>query len=342
MCRPGFKKLRAAIAVYQKVFPLRKDLLLWQNFCVTYDITNRRFGNMNANFPPMMSKLFTYRNSIIFFAMLFCVVSGCASKNRGYHSPPGYDFSKPYAYKLPIVLDEISGLSYYPKDSGIFAIQDEKGWLFKIHLTTPLQIERWKFSNGADYEDLAKVDSTFYILKSKGIIEKFTFSSSDSISFDSYRLMEGGKNEFETLYYDSTLHQLILICKNCDEDKHKEVSSWAFDPATNTFAPGFKIETSKIREDLDEDEKFKFKPSGAAIHPLTGELYIIASVNHALVILNKDHTVKNTYKLDPSLFKQPEGITFTLKGDLLISNEAAEQGVANLLIFKYNKSKTPR
>ena len=48
------------------------------------------------------------------------------------------------------ILDEISGLAFYPKDSGIFSIQDEKGWLFKIRLKNPLQIERWKFSNGAE------------------------------------------------------------------------------------------------------------------------------------------------------------------------------------------------
>ena len=71
--------------------------------------------------------------------------------------------------------------------------------------------------------------------------------------------------------------------------------------------------------------------------PLTGELYIIASVNHVLVILNKDHSVKNAYKIDPALFKQPEGLTFTPKGDLIISNEVADRGAAEILFFKYNK-----
>jgi hypothetical protein len=39
------------------------------------------------------------------------------------------------------------------------------------------------------------------------------------------------------------------------------------------------------------------------------------------------------------LFKQPEGITFTPKGDMIISNEAADRGVAEILLFKYNKTK---
>jgi hypothetical protein len=61
-------------------------------------------------------------------------------------------------------------------------------------------------------------------------------------------------------------------------------------------------------------------------------------VNKALVILNKDHTVKGSYKINPGLFKQPEGLTFTKKGDLIISNEAAGKGsAADILFFKYNQ-----
>jgi len=47
--------------------------------------------------------------------------------------------------------------------------------------------------------------------------------------------------------------------------------------------------------------------------------------------------VKEVYKLDPKIFKQPEGITFTPTGDLLISNEAALTGAANILIYKRKK-----
>lgn len=275
--------------------------------------------------------------SFIAISSLLFLSESCSSKSGSYQSPPGYNFSKPYIYKLPTALDEISGLFFYPKDSGIFAIQDEKGWLFKIHLKNPLQIERWKFSNGADYEDVSLVDSAFYVLKSKGILEKFTFATPDSVSLQSLPIA-GGKNEFETLYYDSALHQLIVICKNCEQDSRKEVSSWAFDVARDSFVSSFKIETETIKEQLGEDDKFRFKPSAAAIHPLTGELYIIASVNRALVILKKDHTVKNAYKIDPGLFKQPEGLTFTPKGDLIISNEAADRGAGEILFFKYEKT----
>jgi len=264
----------------------------------------------------------------------------CDSKNS-FPNPPGYDFSRPYVYRLPTALDEISGVVYYPKDNSVFAIQDEKGWLFKIHLGSPLKIERWKFSNSGDYEDVSLVDSQFFVLKSKGVVEKFKFSSGDSLMFQSFKVPEDAKNEFETLFYDSSLRKLILVCKNCERDKKSDVSSWAFDPNTDSFSSSFTISTSKIREELNE-EKMRFKPSAAAMDPLTGELYILASVNKALVVLNKDHSVKNCYKIDPALFKQPEGITFTPRGDLIISNEAAEKNSADILFFQYHKPREPQ
>jgi hypothetical protein len=78
----------------------------------------------------------------------------------------------------------------------------------------------------------------------------------------------------------------------------------------------------------------KFKPSAAAIHPLTKELYIVSSVNKALVIADRNGKVRKVYRLDPGIFKQPEGITFSPAGDLFISNEAADVGAANILIYK--------
>ena len=51
-----------------------------------------------------------------------------------------------------------------------------------------------------------------------------------------------------------------------------------------------------------------------------------------------DGKIKASYKLDPKIYKQPEGITFTPNGDLIISNEFGETGTATLLLMKNKKS----
>jgi hypothetical protein len=64
-------------------------------------------------------------------------------------------------------------------------------------------------------------------------------------------------------------------------------------------------------------------------------VWIIASTNQLLIVTDKKGNVKEVYTLDPLIFNQPEGITFTPWGDLLISNEAGDKyGTATLLIFK--------
>jgi hypothetical protein len=130
-----------------------------------------------------------------------------------------------------------------------------------------------------------------------------------------------------------------MICKNCENDNKTEITTWAFDPLSDSFSVAEKIKTDEIRKSLKDDGRIK--PSAAAIHPITGELFVLASVNKALLVFNKDRSFNKVYALDPGVLKQPEGICFTPAGDLIISNEAAGAGTANILIYKYGKSKKP-
>ena len=54
-------------------------------------------------------------------------------------------------------------------------------------------------------------------------------------------------------------------------------------------------------------------------------------------MLPRKGNFKNAFPLDPSIYKQPEGITFTPWGDLLISNEKGDEDKATILIFKPKK-----
>ena len=49
-------------------------------------------------------------------------------------SPKDYDLNNPSVLYLNEVMAEISGIYFYQKDSSVFAISDESGYLFKIHL----------------------------------------------------------------------------------------------------------------------------------------------------------------------------------------------------------------
>lgn len=264
-------------------------------------------------------------------------LSGCQSKKdpKSFTSPPGYHLTRPVVYKLPPFLDEISGISYHQKDNSVLAINDEIGWLFKVHLKDDLDIQKWQYAKGADFEDLVRIDSVFYVLVSTGNIIRFRFFTPDSADVKEFEFPDRGRNEFEILYHDQKRKQLVLLCKDCEADDKNSLTAYAFNLDSSTYAPSatYVMDIRKIEELMDE-KKLRFKPSAAAVHPLTGELYVISSINKVLVVADINGVPTAVYKVDPKLFKQPEGIAFTPRGDLLISNESADIGAANILLFK--------
>jgi uncharacterized protein YjiK len=284
---------------------------------------------MNVGFKNTIICLF-----ILAFASIRCHTT---AENLDLKNPEGYNMRRASQFKLPLELDEISGIAYYPADSSLFAINDEKGWLYKIKRGTG--IKTWEFFKGADFEDIVLLDSVFYVLQSNGNIIRLSFGTQNTLAVQRYYFEQGGesKNEFEILYYDSTKNKLILICKDCESDKKKSLTTFSFDPFTGKYTgSAFTINVSEIAAATGE-EKIKFKPSAASINPKNGLLYIISAINKLLVITDVNGNFKNVCKIDPALFKQPEGITFTPSGGMIISNEAADVGVADILYFPYNK-----
>jgi hypothetical protein len=182
------------------------------------------------------------------------------------------------------------------------------------------------------------VDSTFYVLESNGNIIQLRYISQDSVQVKEHEFPVQGKNEFEILYHDTQKNRLMMLCKDCEMDDKNSLTAFAFNLDSGAFVsrPAYVIDIRKI-EDLMDEKKLRFKPSAATINPLTGELFIVSSINKVLVVADVNGVPRQVYKINPKLYKQPEGMAFTPHGDLLISNESADVGAANILFFKYHK-----
>src|ERR1700693_4418722 len=103
---------------------------------------------------------------LLFFFAKFHNFEGCTTNKNKVNLPcKEYDLTHPYTVKLGDPLAEISGISFYPKDSSLFAISDENGNLYKIHLNKSKNIvtEKWKFDKPHDFEDVFLHDRSFYI-----------------------------------------------------------------------------------------------------------------------------------------------------------------------------------
>ena len=193
----------------------------------------------------------------------------------------------------------------------------------------------------SDFEDLVKVDTTIYVLISDGTILSMPRRVTDSANTTVYTPPFQGKNDFETMYYDSDAQGLVIICKECEAEKgqHRR-TAYRFDIATKTFdsSPFYTISTEEVK-DMVKNNDAEFRPSAAAIQPLEKKLFILASAGQLLVITDLKGKVLEVYNLNPDLYPQPEGIAFGPKGTMYISNEG-KYGKPTLLIFHYNKNGT--
>lgn len=275
--------------------------------------------------------------TVIAALLLFSSCDAFEDKKQA-KGPQGYDLSRPRVIRLPLELDEISGLSYWPGDSSLLAINDEQGYLYKISVHNPSDIRRWKFSGGHDYEDVAILDSTFFVLRSNGDIVAFRFADDgDSLSERKIPFTRSSGNEFESICAFPEQNGLLLVCKSCKQDNKKKISTFWLDGATYELSESMTITTEKIAE-LEGKKAVRFKPSAVAVSPVDHRLYFIAAVNKKLAIADSNR-ITDVYELDPGLFKQPEGMTFAPDGTLFISNEAAGVGVAEILIFPYQQAR---
>jgi uncharacterized protein YjiK len=279
------------------------------------------------------------------YAVLFSfyfLACNTGKKELQFNNSSRYDLQNPITVKLPDGLAEISGIVYYPKDTAVFAIEDEEGFFYKIQLNRKDEIKKWRFDKKHDFEDLALHDSIFYVLISNGDIVSVQFLTGDSMITSKFKFPAAGKNknEFETLYYDDSLQQLVLLCKNCDGDGGKKITAWGYHITTHVYTPMiYAVNAEPVAKKLGV-KKIVLRPSAAAINPVTDELYILSSINNLIVITDRQGNFRDLFVLDPVIYKQPEGIAFTPSGDIIISNESKQRGLANILIIK-NKKKGP-
>ena len=97
---------------------------------------------------------------------------------------------------------------------------------------------------------------------------------------------------------------------------------------------GKNLEGSDI-EILDKRMK-DFAPSGLAIEPTTGNLFILSSQGHLLLVVNPEGEIKTIQFLDRFQYRQPEGICFDANGTLYLSSEG-KGGTAKLYVVSKTK-----
>jgi uncharacterized protein YjiK len=269
---------------------------------------------------------------IVALLFLFWLIKGKSKKKHtdgaiidigAINSTQTYDLSRASeTYILPKKLTEISGLSFF-RENELYCVNDEKGKIFVYNLSQNEITDSLNFGIDADYEGIEIVGQTAYVMQSQGIITAIDLTNNTTTTLNCTRPEVA---EYEGIAYDSEQNSLLLAAKEMQGDK----AIYTYQLNNATLQVKYTIPSSLITANSEGQE---FKPSGIAVHPISNELYILASAGKKLLVLDRNNNKKAQYNLDKALLKQPEGICFTPNGNLYISSEG-KGGDGYILMFK--------
>lgn len=275
-----------------------------------------------------------------------------------------YDF--PYnlnhpdkSWELPKKLVEISGLGYIDKQR-LACVQDEKGNIYIFNLKSGEVEHKVDFGDDGDYEGIEIIGNDAWVLKSNGTLYQVSnYLKKLEPEVNKYTTSLSGKNDSEGLAYDPVDQNLLIACKGhpfVDEKAGKEFKAiYTFNLETKLleikpflliamdsikFYKNYNTMTQLGVELLAYFDHSKgdlsFQPSGIAIHPHTGNIYILGSVGNLLLVFSREGEMQAIIDLKSKIHAQPEGICFSPDGTLYISNEG-EEDKGMILQFELKK-----
>jgi uncharacterized protein YjiK len=278
----------------------------------------------------------------LFFLLTLFLLAGCWIQTEkvmeDYSLPKGYSLASVEKINLGKDLYEISGIAW---DKGkIMAIEDESAAIFQLDPETGKILQKQKFHKNQDIEDILIKNDTAWVLRSNGNIYQVSHFLSDTFQTLIVDFPQKQSRDLEAIASPTDEPVIWFFCKDCKWDAGSEqFSVFRFSIESMEFDknPYHIIHNSALKEFLPEKwEKIKMRPSAAAYHPMTQELYLISSSGKWLMTLDQNWNPTSFHLLNATLFKQPEGMTFDEQGNLYISNEGAS-GSANLLFFPYER-----
>ncbi len=231
--------------------------------------------------------------------------------------------------KLPNELAEISGLCRGFAPDEVFAVQDEIGTVFRVNSRSGELLQQIKFDKDLDYEGIARKDDDMYVLEADGDIHYFAYQDT-AIEIPSRKLETSFsyRNDTEGICYDSITNTLLIVPKaqelnpQSDNESRRGIYTYDLRQAALNSQPTYYIDELEVGQIVfNTNRPYVVNPSGIAVDPLTGDIFVLSAAGHVLVVIDRDSQIKHVELLEKGTFGQPEGIAFGANGDLYVSSE---------------------
>ena len=252
-------------------------------------------------------------------------------------------------YELPAALNEISDLAISADSKSLWAVTDELGTVYRIDIADGGIAESHDFGPRGDYEALEQTNGNLVVGASDGLL--FLLGGQDG-GVRTVDTTLGPACNMEGMAYDPTRRKVLLVCKT-EMPKlpkgRKSFAIYAMNVETNAIVrePVIVLPRQAIDDyvgthgndpSLKSNMGEEFAPSAIAVHPKTGQLYILSARGAMLVVLEATGTVARVSGLNPIMHPQPEGIAFDAQGTMFISNETRG---AHAMLYSYQNHAAP-
>lgn len=246
-------------------------------------------------------------------------------------------------YRLPGgrgALSEVSGICF-DRSTGLFMLIEDEHALLTAWREEEERVVWQEESLEGEFEDVAVMaDGTVYMLKTNGnLVVRTTDKQWRQIKVP--ELSKADNCEGLCVWKEGAL---LMAPKAEDlEESEKRIYIAELHGGKMSTRLFFTISLEEIGRVLGTDID-QFNPSGIAVHPITGDIYVIATSGQLLVVLDPhEFRVRAVAHLPRDPFVQPEGITFRPDGTLYISNEGRTReggpGVGTICRFAYAANK---
>ena len=230
-------------------------------------------------------------------------------------------------WELPSILEEVSGISYLGNNE-MACIQDEDGSIFIFNLESSKITSNIPFGDPGDYEAIAVLEDTAYVLRSDAKIFEIKDFRSKTFKVNTFQVSGLDINEVESLEIDAVNNRLLFAVKEYNTRKTTK-GIYAFNLKTKTLDKKAFVSLdgeAQIYKDLVGGKASQIiRPSAIRFHPKTGELYVLEGNQPKLIILDKHGIEREIHLLNTETFPQPEALDFDEKNRLYISNESRRQ-----------------
>lgn len=265
-----------------------------------------------------------------------------------------YDLLAPTErFELPEALQEVSSVSVI-NENELAMVQDERGRIYVYDQSKKEVSHFCDFRPSGDFEGIVIKGDTAYSLRSDGRIYVVDDFRQEQVEEQVLRTFLTEEDDTEGFAYDAETNSLLIACKEPPvlgvkrQKNQRAIYRYDLDLQSLQQTPFLLVDMHQVHKSLQDqartsgakklaaefepEKKGSFKPSGIAVHPKNGNLYMIASNGKLLVVIDRKGQILFARYLPRKVFSQPEGIDFAPDGTLYISNEGRD-GMGSLLKF---------